>query len=99
MERSNLFLDQLISRLNMESPEIETIAVFTHAATKISLGRVLLKDSDAEIRTGVCSLDTYVLENDKWTAKAIGETHYLTDGEEMHWGFGELKIFRGALVY
>lgn len=89
IERSTLFLDQLISKLNKESPEIETIIIFTHAATKIALGRVLLKDPEVEIRTGVCSLDTYVLENNAWVAETIGETHYLTDGEEMHWDFSE----------
>lgn len=91
MSRASEFLDQLIDKLNEESPEIHTIIIFTHAATKIALGRALLKDPNAQIRTGTCSLDTFVLENGSWSAKALGETHYLSEGEEMHWDFGEYR--------
>lgn len=89
IDRSTLFLDELIAKLNKDSPDVETIFIVTHAATKIAMGRVLLREPDVEIRTGVCSLDTYVYENGVWVAKSIGDTHYLTDGEEMHWGFGK----------
>lgn len=102
MNRSKVFLDQLISRLNKDHPEIDTIIIFTHAATKISLGRVLLDSPEEEIRTGTCSLDTYVLDNksNKWVAQSIGETHFLTEGEEMHWDFsGFSKILGGYLCF
>lgn len=101
MDRSEVFLEQLIKRLNTDHPEIDTIIIFTHAATKISLGRVLLESPEEEIRTGTCSLDTYVLDskNKKWVAQSIGETHFLTEGEEMHWDFaGFSKIFLGIFV-
>lgn len=98
MARASQFIEEFVARLDKESPEISTVFIVTHAATKIALGRALLNDGDAEIRTGVCSLDTYVRSApaggergaaSSWVAKAIGETHYLADGEEMHWDFSK----------
>lgn len=91
MQRATEFLDKLINKLNKESPEIHTVFIVTHAATKIALGRALLKNPELDVRTGVCSLDTYVVdpESGKWVAKTIGQTDYLADGEEMHWSFGK----------
>lgn len=89
MDRASYFITELIKTLDNNSPDIDTILLVTHAATKIALGRALLKDEDAEIRTGVCSLDTYVRsDKNTWIAKTIGETHFLAHGEEMHWDFG-----------
>lgn len=86
----------LINELKNE-PEIKTILLVTHAATKIALGRALLGDPNAEIRTGTCSVDKYVLSSDDksgapgdWTQQLNGYADFLTKGEEMHWSFGML---------
>lgn len=95
LERAKYFVNGLIERLDKTQPEIENILIVTHAATKIVLGRAILKDDDIYIRTGTCSLDTYVRDPEtpeKWTAESLGETSYLTNGEEMHWGFGKFNI-------
>lgn len=90
MSRASKFVEDLVTKLDSESPEIHTVFIVTHAATKIALGRAILQDKDAEIRTGVCSLDTYDRKDDgSWVATAIGETHFLADGEEMHWDFSK----------
>lgn len=97
MDRASYFMTELIKTLDRDSPDIDTIFLVTHAATKIALGRALLKDEEAEIRTGVCSLDTYIrTDKNTWIAKAIGETHYLADGEEMHWDFGTFSASYSA---
>lgn len=88
MSRAANFIERFVAQLDKESPQISTVFIVTHAATKIALGRAILNDPEAEIRTGVCSLDTYDRADDgSWRATALGETHYLKDGEEMHWDF------------
>jgi transcription factor C subunit 7 len=93
--RAARFITGLIARLDAEQPEVEAVLLVTHAATKIALGRALLQDPEREIRTGTCSLDTYVRTrgSDHWEPERIGNTDFLSKGEEMHWGFGKLFFF------
>lgn len=96
LARTKDFVAKLIARLDSEAPHIENILIVTHAATKIALGRALLHDDYIDIRTGTCSLDTYVRDPEapeNWIAKSLGQTSYLTNGEEMHWNFGKFKSF------
>lgn len=93
-ERTKRFLDILLEKLNREEPEIETILIVSHAATRIALGRALAGDNSLDIRTGVCSLDVFTANKagaltGDWTVKSSGQVDYLSEGEVMHWGFGE----------
>lgn len=93
--RTARFIAGLIARLDAEQPEIDAVLLVTHAATKIALGRALLQDPERDIRTGTCSLDTYtrIPGSDKWNPVRIGETDFLSKGEEMHWGFGKFLFY------
>lgn len=93
-ERTKRFLNVLIEKLNKEEPEIETILIVSHAAPRIALGRALVGDNSLDIRTGVCSLDTFEVDKEgglcgEWKLKSSGQVDYLSEGEVMHWGFGE----------
>ncbi|CAN6674888.1 transcription factor tau 55 kDa subunit [Trichomonascus vanleenenianus] len=83
---------RLVSELRNE-PEIKTILIVTHAASKIALGRALVGDRNFEVRTGTCSIDKYVMKPDsegepgEWTCEYTGKTDFLPRGEEMHWSF------------
>ncbi|KAG5362943.1 Transcription factor tau 55 kDa subunit [Yarrowia sp. B02] len=91
-ERTKHFLNVLIEKLNKEEPELETILIVSHAAPRIALGRALVGDNSLDIRTGVCSLDTFEAEKEgalcgEWKLKSSGQVDYLSEGEVMHWGF------------
>ncbi|CAG78559.2 histidine phosphatase superfamily [Yarrowia lipolytica] len=91
-ERTKRFLNVLIEKLNKEEPEIETILIVSHAAPRIALGRALVGDNSLDIRTGVCSLDTFEVDKEgglcgEWKLKSSGQVDYLSEGEVMHWGF------------
>lgn len=96
LARAKNFVSKLIERLDNEYPDVESIMIVTHAATKIVLGRAIVKDDNLAVRTGTCSLDTYVRDDKdstKWTAEKIGDASFLTNGEEMHWSFGMAMLF------
>lgn len=102
-ERTIEAVKVLVNDLKNE-PDVETILICTHAATKIALGRALTGDSELDIRTGVCSMDKYVIKTGtegmpgEWTQEMNGEASYLEDGEEMHWSFGMLNTKRIILT-
>ena len=95
-ERCEKAVRMLVEQLSKE-PEIQTILLVTHAAPKIALGRALVGDRTFDVRTGTCSVDKYVLALDKegnpgeWVPEYIGKTDFLSQGEEMHWSFGEYR--------
>lgn len=72
-KRCSKFWPIFVKELEKQFPEVETILLVTHAATKIALGMTLLKfhnvreslDEDGTvIRAGSCSLDKYELLDD-----------------------------------
>ncbi|CDO96424.1 unnamed protein product [Kluyveromyces dobzhanskii CBS 2104] len=73
-QRCKTFWPIFVQELEERFPEVETVLLVTHAATKIALGMTLLKfdnvreslDEDGTvIRSGSCSLDKYeILEDD-----------------------------------
>jgi transcription factor C subunit 7 len=75
------------------------VLITTHAAPKIALARALVGDRNLSVRTGTCSLDKFVLPDDKvgepgdWEMVENGSTHYLSGGEEMHWSFGKFFVW------
>lgn len=97
--RTQLFWSKFISVFEEKFPEIDTILIMTHAATKISLGMALLqKDgvrgyvdeaAGTRLRAGACSLDKYARTNDgkNWEILMNGNCDFLSKGEEMHWNF------------
>ncbi|KAL6930097.1 hypothetical protein ACO0SA_001504 [Hanseniaspora valbyensis] len=71
-ERAHKALPLIVARIEKEYPEVETILLCTHAATKIALGMAILgydsvtatfpnvaKDQFNHIRAGSCSLDSF----------------------------------------
>ncbi|WPK26202.1 hypothetical protein PUMCH_003550 [Australozyma saopauloensis] len=96
--RSAKFWTAFVPAFEAQYPEITSIVIVTHAATKIALGMQLLKalsvhdniqfqGETTKLRAGACSIDKYVLESDLWTLKENGRTDFLKDGEEMNWNF------------
>lgn len=67
-ERCSKFWPMFIQKVEKNFPNVETILLITHAATKVTLGMTLLKfkncrehidDDGTIIRSGSCSLDKY----------------------------------------
>ncbi|ABN65550.1 putative transcription initiation factor [Scheffersomyces stipitis CBS 6054] len=94
--RANEFWKRFLPVFEEKYPDIETIMIITHAATKIALGASLLRlsgvldyidDDNNTFRAGACSLDKYVRTSDGWDMKMNGNTEFLAGGEEMHWDF------------
>lgn len=95
-DRAKLFWTKFIPVFEARFPEIETILIITHAATKIALGLALLKlsgvrdyidDDNNILRAGACSLDRYNRSESGWTLIMNGNCDFLTKGEEMNWTF------------
>lgn len=97
-ERCGNFWKEFIPKFEAQYPEISSILIVTHAATKIALGMKLMnclslhqkiefEGQSTKLRAGACSLDEYRLELEKWILKKNGETSFLQKGEEMNWNF------------
>lgn len=97
IQRAKQFWQKVIPIFESKFPEVETILIISHAATKIALGMSLLgfdnvfqsiDDNGTTLRAGACSLDKYVREGtDKWNIVMNGNCSFLTQGEEMNWNF------------
>ncbi|KAM0749120.1 phosphoglycerate mutase-like protein [Meredithblackwellia eburnea MCA 4105] len=70
---------------------VETVILFTHAATNIALGRSLTGNNELDIRSATCSVGKYERRGDgklgQWEQTMNGSTHFLERGEERHWEF------------
>ncbi|KAK6200267.1 uncharacterized protein RJT21DRAFT_121166 [Scheffersomyces amazonensis] len=96
-DRASLFWSKFIPIFESKYPQIDTILIVTHAATKIALGNSLLDlksvhdsidEHGTKLRAGACSLDKYIRSNENsWINKMNGNCTFLTKGEEMHWDF------------
>jgi transcription factor C subunit 7 len=92
-ERCKEAFKMVLKDLNDNAPEVKTILVVSHAAPRIALARALAGDNTLPIRTGVCSLDKFVLKPHQqptignYQLEYTGKTDFLKDGEEMHWSF------------
>lgn len=83
---------ETLTRMMVREKETEAVIIFTHAATAVALGHVLTGNTDAEVRTGACSLSHYSAAAHgtalgEWTTTKNGDTSFLEGGEEMHWSF------------
>lgn len=81
---------------------LETVILFTHAATNIAMGRALTGDREKDIRSATCSVGKYVRiegkERDRdglglWEMVLNGETGFLERGEERHWDFSYVEEY------
>ena len=99
-KRSQEFWKRFIPTFEERYPEIDTILIVTHAATKIALASALLglssvfdyiDDKQTLIRAGSCSLSKFIKsdndDSDKWKIVMNGNCEFLTKGEEMNWDF------------
>lgn len=96
-QRCQEFWTKFIPIFEQKYPEISSILIITHAATKIALGMSLLgynnvfeylDDDKTVLRAAACSLDKYKkISNSKWSLEMNGNCEFLTDGEEMNWNF------------
>lgn len=84
---------------------LETVILFTHAATNIAMGRALTGDREKDIRSATCSVGKYVRiegkERDRdglglWEMVLNGETGFLERGEEVSVGFCSRIV---AIIY
>lgn len=97
-DRCGAFWSEFIPKFEQKYPDISTILIVTHAATKIALGMKLLKceslhqniqfeGAQTKLRAGACSLDLYTLQEGRWEIRENGRTDFLEKGEEMNWNF------------
>ncbi|KAN0031092.1 hypothetical protein ACTA71_004064 [Dictyostelium dimigraforme] len=84
-DRTKIAVDQIIEKYRDDGP----IIIVSHAATMIALGRGILNDNKAPLRSGVCSLSKFNLNttNNKWELEYTGKADYMEDGEQSHWTF------------
>ncbi|CCK71987.1 uncharacterized protein KNAG_0I02020 [Huiozyma naganishii CBS 8797] len=101
--RAHAFWPVFIGHVEREFPDVETVILVTHAATKAALGMNLLKFPNAReaideqgtmIRNGSCALDRFDCRargqdfyGGEWELVTNGDTSFLTNGEEMNWNF------------
>ncbi|ODV96004.1 hypothetical protein PACTADRAFT_49425 [Pachysolen tannophilus NRRL Y-2460] len=101
--RCKKFVEIFIPFIDRKYPQVESVLLVTHAATKIALGMALLgyqgvkqklepKDiinGDDRLRTGSCSLDEFERDtnSNSWKLLMNGNTDFLSEGEEMNWNF------------
>lgn len=103
--RCKQFWSVFVPLINEKFPNVKSIILVCHAASKIALGMSLLGfsnvreeiniDGEPYIRAGACSLDKYTFNNGKkaWELKINGRTDFLTKGEEMSWNFSKCYFY------
>lgn len=105
--RCTTFLSKFIPYMAANFPEIETVILVTHAATKIALGMALMGYSsprdllkpehvlqgNKKLRAGACSLDRFEFDGTNWNVTMNGNVEFLSLGEEMNWNFGTLHPY------
>jgi transcription factor C subunit 7 len=93
--RSAIAMKRLLDDLRRNAPDVRTVLIMTHAATKIALGRALTKNIKLDVRTGTCSVDKYSAKQNgqlgQWEMEFTGKTDFLSKGEEMHWTFANIN--------
>ncbi|KAL8277438.1 hypothetical protein RQP46_010160 [Phenoliferia psychrophenolica] len=89
-QRAKEALSLIIDKLDREG-EVETVVLFTHAATNIAMGRGLVGDFERSIQSGTCSVGKYVRRGEgglgEWDQVMNGDCSMLERGEERHWEF------------
>lgn len=111
-KRCQQFWEKFIPKFESKHPNIESIILVTHAATKIALGMALagydntreyLIEKDGgdgkSIRIGgsTCSVDGYQrVSEDGWNMIMNAETSFLTHGAEMDWHFATSQFEAGS---
>lgn len=96
LERCKTFWTKFIPVFEQKYPEILSILIITHAATKIALGMSLmgydsvfeyLDEDKTVLKAAACSLDKYKKSSDGWELLMNGNCEFLSQGEEMSWDF------------
>lgn len=111
-KRCQAFWQQFIPKFEKIYPDVESIVMVTHAATKIALGMSLMgyqstrdfltgKDggdgSSSRLGGATCSLDGYQLQpNGEWNLVMNSNTDFLTNGAEMDWHFATSQFEAGS---
>ncbi|KDQ12849.1 hypothetical protein BOTBODRAFT_33997 [Botryobasidium botryosum FD-172 SS1] len=101
------FLEAFVPRVESQlGHHHENILLVSHAATAITLVRELEGDRTKAYRIGCCALSTVERKSDKqdqvvgnWTAKAVGDASFLTNGVERDWGMEDILIEDGKVVH
>lgn len=108
--RCKKFWHNFFPKLEAQFPEVETIIIIGHAASKIALGMSLMgyknnrefllpvdggDGKTTRIQASTCSLDRYELA-DGWHLKWNGITNFLEDGPEMNWHFASSEFEAGS---
>lgn len=109
--RCKTFWSEFIPKLQSQYPEIKSIIIVTHAATKIALGMSLMgyssnrdvlhpkdKGDGETTRLGgsTCSVDAYQLTDDDWRLALNSETKFMKNGAEMEWHFATSQFEAGS---
>ncbi|PRP75096.1 hypothetical protein PROFUN_03932 [Planoprotostelium fungivorum] len=66
-----------------------SLLAVTHASSVVTLGRALLRDYHATVRSGVCSISRYDGKPQAWTHAFNGSSAHLKEGEVANWEFAE----------
>lgn len=110
-KRCKRFWSEFIPKFQKQYPEISTIIIVTHAATKISLGMSLMgyssnrdflgpkdKGDGKTTRIGgsTCSVDGYQLVKKNWNMFLNSETKFMKNGAEMEWHYSTSQFEAGS---
>jgi transcription factor C subunit 7 len=97
-ERARACLGALLPRLGAHT----RVALFTHAATAITLARALLADARAPLRVGCCTISVFDRAPDApgdaalgpglWVPERLADGSHLKEGALRDWGFEDILI-------
>ncbi|TFK77056.1 phosphoglycerate mutase-like protein [Pluteus cervinus] len=103
-ERTDGFLKTFIPKVERQfGHRHQRILLVSHAATVITLARVLTGDMQLPLRVGCCSLSEFVRSSNddvtgSWDAKRLAQGDHLKDGALRDWGLEDIRIADGKVI-
>lgn len=109
--RCKLFWEKFIPRFESECPDVKSIVLVTHAATKIALGMSLMgyasvrefllpkhggDGKTTRIGGSTCGVDKYEKSQQDWNMVQNDKTDFLSLGSEMNWHFATSQFEAGS---
>ena len=105
-DRADGYLSVFIPHVEKLYPQHKVIMLVSHAATTITLVRSLLGDRNLPLRVGCCSLTEFVRKEEDdwkviggWEVKKLADGAHLRDGASREWGFEDIEIANGKVIF
>ena len=105
-DRTEAVLHHLVNEVESTfKGQHKRILLVSHAATIIAVNRALLGDRQAPMRIGCCTLSEFQRKSDKgsviggWEAVRIGDGSHMKEGAGRDWGFEDIILSEGKVMY